>query len=62
MLPYMATLKDPKSRITPHLKLLALNKTLTLVHFNIKLFYIVYHAFTILTGPDLIKSSLVTLI
>ena len=26
------------SRITPHLKLLSLNKTLTLVYFNIKLF------------------------
>ena len=34
MLPYMATLLDPKSKITPHLKLLALNKMLTLV--NIK--------------------------
>jgi len=32
----MASRWDPKSKITPHLSLLALNKTLTLVYFNIK--------------------------
>ena len=37
----MASRWDPKSKITPHLSLLALNKTLTLVYFNIKRLFII---------------------
>ena len=37
----MASRWDSKSKITPHLSLLALNKTLTLVYLNIKRLFII---------------------